>query len=146
MHATKDSSRIASGKFYKRRPNVSHPTDMGHRSKTVLHVSPDTALAKSRGQVLTAIGYHVFSVQTVVAALFEVSLGRCGILVLCHKLDRSGRCTLAEYFQQNCPEPFIVAVLAHEDDHWPPQAHARVIYSKDHGALVKVMRQRLAAA
>jgi hypothetical protein len=119
---------------------------MRDRSKTVLHVSPDAALAESRTQVLTAIGCHVFSVQTVVAALFEVSLGRCGILVLCHKLDRSGRCTLAEYFQQNCPEPYIVAVLAHEDDHSPPQAHARVIYSKDHGALVKVMRQRLAAA
>jgi len=119
---------------------------MRDRSRTVLHVSPDVGLAESRTQALTAIGCEVFSVQTVVAALFEVSLGRCGVLVLCHKLDHSARCTLAEYFQQNCPEPYIVAVLAHAEDHWPPQAHARVIYSKDHGALVKVMRQRLAVA
>ena len=119
---------------------------MIYRSKTVLHVHLMATLAESRTQVLTAIGYRVFSVHTVIAALFEVSLGRCGILVLCHKLDRSGRCTLAEYFHQNCPKPYIVAVLAHEDDHSPPQAHARLIYSKDHGALVELMRQQLAAA
>jgi hypothetical protein len=120
--------------------------DMGDRSKSVLHVSPDTALTESRTKVLTAIGCHVFSVQTVVAALFEISLGRCGILLLCHKLDRTGRCTLSQYFHQNCPEPYIVAVLAHEDDHYPPHAHACVVHSQEHGSLVRVMQHRLAAA
>jgi hypothetical protein len=39
-----------------------------------------------------------------------------------------------------------VAVLAHEHDHYPAQAHARVIYSPGHGPLLRAIRQRLAAA
>ena len=119
---------------------------MADRRRSVLHVSPDSTLARSRTEALTAIGFEVSCVQTVIAALFEISLGRCGVLVLCHKLDHAGRCTLAEYFQQNCPEPYIVAILAHEHDHYPPQAHARVVYSQGHQTLVGVMRQRLKAA
>lgn len=119
---------------------------MGERHNTVLHVSPDDALAKSRTRVLSALGCQVYSVQTVVAALFEISLGRCGILLLCHKLDHTGRCTLAEYFHQNCPEPYIVAVLSHKDDPYPRQAHACVIHSRDHGHLIKVIQRRLASA
>ena len=137
----------ANRKFlYKPQRKEKHPRVMNGRSNNVLHVSPDVDLAESRTKALTAIGCQVFSVQTVVAALFEISLGRCGILLLCHKLDHRGRCTLAEYFHQNCPEPYIVAVLGHSDDHYPPQAHVRVVHSRDHGSLVKVMRQRLAAA
>jgi hypothetical protein len=119
---------------------------MPDRLRTVLHVSPHTALTKSRTRALTSIGCHVVCVSTVGAALFEISMGRCGILLLCHKLDHTGRCTLAEFFHHNCPEPYIVAVLAHEHDHYPPQAHARVIYSPDHGPLLKTIQQRLAAA
>ena len=119
---------------------------MADRQKTVLHVSPDSALARSRTTALTSIGYEVTCVATVVAALFEISFGRCGVLVLCHKLHHAGRCTLAEYFRKNCPDPYIVAILAHEQDHYPPQAQARVVYSQDHQPLVGVMRQRLKAA
>ncbi len=119
---------------------------MPDRRSTVLHVSPDAALAKSRMRALNSIGCHVLCVDTVVAALFEISMGQCGILLLCHKLDHTGRCTLAEYFHQNCPEPYIVAVLAHENDQFPPGAHARVVHSRDHGSLIAVMRQRLSSA
>ena len=119
---------------------------MADRRRTVLHVSPDATLARSRTEALTVIGFEVSCVQTVGTALFEISLGRCGVLVLCHKLDPTGRCTLAEYFENNCPEPYIVAILAHEHDHYPPQAHARVVYSQDHQLLVGVMRERLRAA
>ena len=114
-------------------------------SSTVLHVSPDTALAKSRDEALISTGFNVVSVQTVTAALFEISMGRCGILLLCHKLDHTGRCTLAEFFHQNCPNPYIVAVLEHEHYHYPPQTDACVVYEKDHSALVALMR-RLSAA
>jgi hypothetical protein len=119
---------------------------MADRGRTVLHVSPDTVLAESRIRALASIGCQVVSVETVVAALFEISLGRCGVLLLCHKLHHTGRCTLAEYFHQNCPDPYIVAILAHEHDHYPTQAHARVLFSQDHGPLVRVLRQRLMAA
>lgn len=97
---------------------------MADRSRTVLHVSPDATLTESRTKVLGEIGCEVCSVPTLVAALFQISLGRCGILLLCHKLEHTARCTVAEYFDYNCPEPDIVAVLAHKDDRYPPQAHA----------------------
>jgi hypothetical protein len=119
---------------------------MPDRGRTVLHVSPDSALAESRTRALASIGYEVVRAETVLAAWFEISMGRCGILLLCHKLDRAGRCTLAEYFHKNCPDPYIVAILAHEADDYPPQAHARVLFSKEHGPLLTVMRQRPIAA
>jgi hypothetical protein len=119
---------------------------MSDRRRTVLHVSPHTAITESRTRALTSIGCHVVGVATVGAALFEISMGLCGILLLCHKLDQTSRCTLAAFFEHNCPEPYIVAVLAHEHDQYPPQAHARVIYSQDHGPLLKAIRQRLAVA
>jgi len=119
---------------------------MPDRGRTVLHVSPDATLAKSRTLALTPIWYQVVCVETVVAALFEISMGRCGILLLCHKLDHTGRCTVAEYFHQSCPDPYLVAVLAHEHDHSPPQSHSRVVFSEDHAHLVRVSRQRLSAA
>ncbi|MBV9625415.1 MAG: hypothetical protein JOZ14_15705 [Acidobacteria bacterium] len=118
---------------------------MENRARTVLHVSPDRELAGSRGRVLKAIGCEVFWVKSESAALFEISMGRCGILLLCHKLSPAARESLADCFHAKCPEPFIVAILAHEGDHCPPRAHARVLFRADHGALAPILRQRLAA-
>jgi hypothetical protein len=114
-------------------------------SKTVLHVSPDSELAESRGRVLQAIGYEVFSVDGESAALFEISMGRCGILLLCHKLSAAARESLANCFHAKCPAPFIVAILAREGDPCPSRAHARVVFRADHTALAAVLQQRLAA-
>jgi hypothetical protein len=113
--------------------------------KNVLHVSPDRTLARSRHQVLSAVGFHVFCVYTVSAALFEISLGRCGTLLLCHQLKKNSRETLAAFFHEHCPEPFIVAIVADENDYCPPQTHARVIHSSDHVTLLRVFREKLAA-
>jgi hypothetical protein len=57
------------------------------RHSTVLHVSPDRALAESRSRALASIDFHVVCVETVVSALFKISMGRCGVLLLFHKLD-----------------------------------------------------------
>lgn len=118
---------------------------MERRATTVLHVSPDPVLARSRGRVLTAIGCHVVHVRSEAMALFEISLGRCGILLLCHKLSRAARAALAETFHASCPDPYIVAVIAHESGYYPPQAHAKVVYAPDHVALASLFRDRLAA-
>ena len=118
---------------------------MRHLTKTVLHVSPDPELAGSRGRVLQAIGCEVFWVDGESAALFEISMGRCGILLLCHKLSAAVRESLADCFHTKCPEPFIVAILAREGDQCPSRAHARVVFRADHSALAAVLQQRLAA-
>jgi hypothetical protein len=115
-----------------------------HR-KNVLHVSPDETLARSRHQVLSAVGFQVFCVYTVSAALLEISLGRCGTLLLCHQLKKNSRETLAAFFHEHCPEPFIVAIVVDENDYCPPQTHARVVHSSDPVALLRVFREKLAA-
>jgi hypothetical protein len=78
---------------------------MEGRARTVLHVCPDRALAGSRRRVVTAIGYDVVWVQSESAALFEISMGRCGILLLCHLLPEAVRASLTDYFHTQCPDP-----------------------------------------
>jgi hypothetical protein len=124
---------------------VTSNSPVNDHHKNVLHVSPDRTLARSRHQVLSAVGFRVFCVYTVSAALFEISLGRCGTLLLCHQLKKNSRETLATFFHERCPEPFIVAIVADENDYCPPQSHARVVHSSDHVALLRVFREKLAA-
>jgi hypothetical protein len=114
-------------------------------ARTVLHVCPEPELAGSRRRVVEAIGYDVVWVQSEGAALFEISLGRCGILLLCHLLSEAVRTSLTNYFHAKCPDPYIVAVVAHESETHPARAHARVVHSPDHNGLAAVLRQRLAA-
>ena len=97
--------------------------------------------------MVEAIGYDLVWVQSEGAALFEISLGRCGILLLCHLLSEDVRASLTDYFHAKCPDPYIVAVVAHEAETHPPRAraHARVVHSPDHAGLAAVLRQRLAA-
>ena len=118
---------------------------MKQRAPTVLQVCPNKDLAASRQRVLTAIGYEVFWVQNEGPALFEISLGRCGILLLCHLLSEAARESLADNFHSRCPDPYIVAIVAHEAQSHPQRAHARVIYSPNHANLAEVLRQRLVA-
>ena len=118
---------------------------MADQARTVLHVCPDREVAGSRRRVVTAIGYDVVWVQSESAALFEISMGRCGILLLCHLLPKAVHASLTDYFHTQCPDPYIVAVVGHEAEPHPPRAHARVVYSPDHTGLAAVLRQRLAA-
>jgi DNA-binding response OmpR family regulator len=118
---------------------------MAERARTILHVCPDRELAGSRRRVVRAIGYDVVWVENEGAALFEISMGRCGILLLCHLLPETVRGSLTEYFRTQCPDPYIVAVVAHETEPHPLGAHARVLYSADHAGLAALLRQRLAA-
>lgn len=118
---------------------------MESHNRIILHVCPEPELAESRQRVVKAIGYDLVWVQTEGAALFEISLGRCGILLLCHLLSASVRASLAEYFHAKCPDPYIVAVVAHDWETGPSRAHAHVAYSPDHAGLAAVLRQRLAA-
>jgi hypothetical protein len=118
---------------------------MGERHKTVLAVSPDRQLAQRREAGLTKAGFYVVSVHNEAAALYEIHFGRCGVLLLCHKLDRAVREGLARDFHRLCPEPFIVSVLAHRRDHYPAQTHACVLDSDDLSSLVNTLAQQLAA-
>jgi len=76
---------------------------MADQARTVLHVCPDREVAGSRRRVVTAIGYDVVWVQSESAALFEISMGRCGILLLCHLLPKAVRASLTDTSTLNVP-------------------------------------------
>jgi hypothetical protein len=117
---------------------------MGQLHKNVLAVSPDRNLAQSRQKALSRVGFFVISVFSDLEARWEISLGRCGILLLCHKLRTSTRDELASYFHQHCPEPFVVAILSHHGESRPPHAHVCVVHSDDHVMLVEALRKKVA--
>ena len=113
---------------------------MEERARTLLHVCLDPKLAGSRRRMATAMGYDIVWVQSGGAALFEISMGRCGILLLCH-LPEAVRASLTSYFHAQCPDPYIV--VAHEK---PMGAcPCAPVYSPDHAGLAAVLQQRLAA-
>jgi hypothetical protein len=118
---------------------------MSQRHKMILAVSPDHQLASFRHLVLRDAGFEVVSVHTESAARFEIHFGRCGVLLLCHKLSRAARESLAEYFVERCPEPYIVAVLGHSNDHFPPETHKCILHSLDPAPLVNALEEKLAA-
>jgi len=118
---------------------------MSQRHKMILAVSPDHQLASFRHLVLRDAGFEVVSVHTESAARFEIHFGRCGVLLLCHKLSRAARQSLAEYFVERCPEPYIVAVLEHRNDHFPPETHTCILHSLDPAPLVNALQEKLAA-
>jgi hypothetical protein len=117
---------------------------MGERHKSVLSVSPDPELSTLRHTCLSQAGFYVVSVLSEPAARYEIHFGRCGVLLLCHKLTPWAREALAADFHR-CHDPFIVAVLAHERDHHPPQAHVRMVHSPDLTPLITALSQKLAA-
>jgi hypothetical protein len=118
---------------------------MGQRHKSILSVSPDRELSTLRHTCLSQAGFYVVSVFSEPEARYEIHFGQCGVLLLCHKLTPWAREALAADFHRMCRDPFIVAVLAHERDHHPPQAHVRVVHSPDLTPLIAALNQRLAA-
>ena len=118
---------------------------MGQLHNTILAVFPDRQVARFRQEVLCDAGFEVFSVHTESAARYEIYLGRCGVLLLCHKLTREEQESEASYFEERCPEPHIIAILERSNDHFPPQTHKCVLHSPDPCPLVQAVRQRLVA-
>ncbi len=112
---------------------------------TILAVSPDREVARFRHEALTGAGFRIFSVHTESAARYEISFGRCGVLLLCHLLKRESRNDLASYFHKWCPSPCVVSILASHNDEYPPQTAISVVHSNDPGALVQALQNRMAA-
>jgi hypothetical protein len=117
---------------------------MAQRHKRVLAVSPDKQLARLRHAIMSDAGFEVVSVNSESAARFEIHLGLCGVLLLCHKLGHPAREGLARDFEKRCPDPYIIAILANASDRFPKQAHKVLIHSPDFGPLVEALTEKLA--
>jgi len=126
-------------------PSLSHLRGMGRDHNSILAVSPDRGLAQFRHEALVGAGFHVYSVYSESSARFEISFGRCGVLLLCHTLKKDSRDDLAAYFHKWCPSPCVVSILAHHRDTYPSQTSICVVHSEDPGALVQALRNQMAA-
>jgi hypothetical protein len=83
-------------------------------------------------------------VQSEGEALLE-STGVAAFSSSATRFPKGARRSVAEYFEKACPDAYIVVVIAREWDDYSPQAHAKVMYSKDHAVLATLFRQRFAA-
>ena len=137
--------------FHRAKSNVCHCVTHqrcmdGSPSETILSVCPDKQLSRRRERVLQRAGLLVISVHTEVAARYEITLGRCGVLLLCHLLTWEARNDLARLFHESCPQPpHIVCVLAEQHHPCPEHATATVLHSCDAAALVNAVKPRRAA-
>jgi len=77
---------------------------------SVLSVSPDEKELIVRHTALSDAGLKVVSVLTLAEARFEIQMGRCGSLLMCHRLSSEQAEDMAKLFRRYCPDGRIVFV------------------------------------
>jgi len=77
---------------------------------SVLSVSPSREKLIVRHTALRDAGMNVTSVLTIAEARFEIQMGRCGNLLICHDLSPVQADDIAKLFRKYCPAGRIVFV------------------------------------
>ena len=77
---------------------------------TVLSVSQNGEALREREAVLRNGGMEVISVLSSVEAHFEISMGRCGVLLICYRLSEAEAQDLTGIFKNYCPQGLVVFV------------------------------------
>ena len=90
---------------------------------------------------LAFAGMNVVSVLTLAEARFEIQMGRCGSLLMCHRLSSKQADDIAKLFRRYCPQGRIVFVTDGPDDaSAAPEADAYVPESSGPQELLQVLR------
>jgi hypothetical protein len=105
----------------------------------ILSVSPYQDFLDARRIALEASGFPVISVSNESAARFEIQMGRCGVLVLCHRLHQDVNHSLSQEFRKYCPDGIIVGIVGAEPDALPKQTDICVKYSENAETLVAAL-------
>jgi DNA-binding NtrC family response regulator len=77
---------------------------------TVLSLSPDKDALASREAILRHGGMRVVSVSSPVEARFEIEMGRCGVFLICYRLQQRDADELTNLFKRFCPYGQIIFV------------------------------------
>jgi len=104
-----------------------HPIDMQH--DTILSVSPDVRVLQVREHAMQAEGFVVTSVTSESAAMFEIEMGRCGVLVLCHLLREDAQRSLSQHFRKYCSEGTVIGIVRPPNKPSSPDVDISVEYS-----------------
>jgi len=108
---------------------------------TVLSVSPSKEKLIVRHATLRDAGMKVVSVFTLAEARFEIQMGRCGSLLMCHRLSTKQADDIAKLFRRYCPQGRIVFVTEGSNQaSAAPEADAYVPESSGPQELVQALR------
>src|SRR4051812_44241221 len=77
---------------------------------TVLSFCSSTEALQLREAALRSGGMEVISVTSAIAARYEITMGRCGVLLICYRLSEDEVQEIALLFRQYCSQGRIVFV------------------------------------
>lgn len=85
-------------------------------------------------------GFNVFTTFDPEQAVLKIQAGHCGVLLLCHSLEREFRSELAKTFGKCCPEGRIVAITNDNVSELPANTDALVYGLAGPEALIAAVR------
>ena len=107
----------------------------------VLSVGPNEGALLVRHTALQSAGIQVTSVMSLAAARFEIEMGRCGHLLMCHRFSTRQAEDIARLFRRYCPQGRIVFVTDGPNlDGVPQNADTYVPESSGPRQIVQVLR------
>jgi hypothetical protein len=89
---------------------------------SVLSCSPSDEALIVRHTFLRNAGMEVTSVHSPAEARFEIEMGRCGSLIICHQLSSLEANEISELFRRYCPKGRIVFVTGGPTPDQVPEA------------------------
>ena len=77
---------------------------------TVLSLSRSSEALKARETVLRNGGLNVISVSSPIEARYEITMGRCGVLLICYRLNEEDAQEITKLYKANCPQGLVIFV------------------------------------
>ena len=109
---------------------------------TVLSFTPSKDALVVRETALQKGGFKVISVMTPIEARFEIEMGRCGTLLICHRLSETDANEIARLFRRYCPEGQIIFVTdAIRQERVPLEADITLLESKGAELIVQALTE-----
>jgi hypothetical protein len=105
----------------------------------ILSFSFDRERLAERETALRHCGFEVISASTASHARFEIEMGRCGVLLICHRSSPLTACELSTLFRKNCPAGRIIFVMKSALGGIPVAADLTVLESEGPQAIVQAL-------
>jgi hypothetical protein len=110
-------------------------------SNSVLSLCPDLAILRTREATLEEAGFNVVSVTSTSQARFEIEMGRCGNLLLCHRVSSAAAGDLTKLYRTYCPQGRIIFIRSGTSrNKIPPEIDIAVSESQGHEAIVHAVQ------
>lgn len=104
--------------------------------KTVLSLSPNQDALAVREATLRRAGFEVLSVLSPIQARFEIEMGRCGVLVICYRVQKDETEGLTRLFRKNCPKGRVIFVIQPGQKQEVPRGMDRAVPESRCGEMV----------